>query len=427
MSKRLSAVQPQLIVLCVAMIFVGIVLRFWDLGFPNSLTWDEHHFVKNARNYLAGRPDWNDHPPLGKLLIALSIHHWEDTSLAFRLPSACLGAISVGVAGLLARSVFRSNVAGLLGAAFIAVDGFHIAYSRTALLDGMLTALTLLALWIMTLPGWLPILLAGWVVGSAMAIKMSALTLFGPFIAVALLHLSSSTKLGSHFFSNTSLFGRPLGMRKVELFMYLPAVGVAFTVYLWWWTIGLEMAGQSSSFTDAVRATQKMMEHHARLTDWEHPLLSRWWTWGVPTKPILLRHDTVSGGMLRIMSTMGNPLIWWSVIIGVFFTFWRLIESLLLRRAPALGQVWLLLAYVAYLSPWIVTNRDSYIYHYLPSYAVGIILLAGLISEFALILRLRLAVLGLVCTVAVVSSLYAPVWAQLPISPNAVKYRPFIR
>ena len=32
-----------------------------------------HHFVENARNILATRSDWNDHPPLGKLLLAIGI------------------------------------------------------------------------------------------------------------------------------------------------------------------------------------------------------------------------------------------------------------------------------------------------------------------------------------------------------------------
>ena len=55
------------------MLALSVYFRLTNLGFPATFQFDEHHFVENARNYLAGREDWNDHPPLGKLFIALSI------------------------------------------------------------------------------------------------------------------------------------------------------------------------------------------------------------------------------------------------------------------------------------------------------------------------------------------------------------------
>jgi dolichyl-phosphate-mannose--protein O-mannosyl transferase len=39
----------------------GIAIRVYDLGYPRELVFDEHHCVKNARNYLAARSDSNDH------------------------------------------------------------------------------------------------------------------------------------------------------------------------------------------------------------------------------------------------------------------------------------------------------------------------------------------------------------------------------
>src|SRR3954447_12118872 len=61
------AAEPLLPALCLALVVAGPGLRCQHLMFPARLTFDEHHFVENARNSLAGRPDWNDHPPLGKL------------------------------------------------------------------------------------------------------------------------------------------------------------------------------------------------------------------------------------------------------------------------------------------------------------------------------------------------------------------------
>jgi dolichyl-phosphate-mannose--protein O-mannosyl transferase len=72
-----------------------------------------------------------------------------------------------------------------------------------------------------------------------------------------------------------------------------------------------------------------------------------------------------------------------------------------------------------------ITPRDSYIYHYLPSYGLGLVLLAGFVSW----VYERRAWLGLLAVLVVgeVSVFYAPVWAQLPITQTALEQRLFLR
>lgn len=408
--------------LLLTMLLGGVVLRFWQLEFPKHLTFDEHHFVENARNYLRGKPDWNDHPPLGKLFQAFSIKSLGDDSFAFRLPSAICGTLNLVFAGLLARSVFRSTSAGLLAAAFVACDGFLIAYSRTALLDGMLTTFTLLALWLMTLRGVVPVLLSGVAIGLGMSMKMSAITLLGALFALAFLRALERQPRFAKAFKQATLFGRPLRTSWGVILAALPALGIAVFTYLAVWMYGLSITGQDGTLSGAVNATSKMMAHHAKLTDWTHPLLSRFWTWPLPTTPILLRHDHDGLGMVRGMTMMGNPLLWWSVAAAVLaLPFFRA-----LRQRQQMEKFWLLLAFVAYISPWIVSNRDSYIYHYLPPYSVGIVLVAGLAAEYRKHVS-RTQVTMVVCAVAIVSAFYAPVWAQLPMSEDAFNARPFTR
>ncbi|MFW5740510.1 MAG: phospholipid carrier-dependent glycosyltransferase, partial [Myxococcota bacterium] len=105
---------------------------------PAHLTFDEHHFVPNAQNYLAGKADTNDHPPLGKLLIASAIALFGDTAAIWRLPALLAGLLSIFLAYRLAARLFRDERAGWFAAVFVAVDGFFISYARTALLDGVL-------------------------------------------------------------------------------------------------------------------------------------------------------------------------------------------------------------------------------------------------------------------------------------------------
>ena len=71
------------------------MLRFWNLGTPDSLVFDEVYYVDGARDYLAGGVEETNgaaefvvHPPLGKWLIALGIALFGDTSYGWRIASA---------------------------------------------------------------------------------------------------------------------------------------------------------------------------------------------------------------------------------------------------------------------------------------------------------------------------------------------------
>ncbi len=86
---------------------------------------------------------------------------------------------------------------------------------------------------------------------------------------------------------------------------------------------------------------------------------------------------------------------------------------------------WLFILWAVPLCPWIFTDRDPYIYHYLPSYAVALVLVAGLMMW----LYRRQRVLGLagLLLIANVSIYYAPVWGQLPLTRDGYRDRLFMR
>ncbi len=160
-------------ILIAAMLLLGIVLRVHAFGYPDSFMFDEHHFVENARNYIHNKADWNDHPPLGKLIIAQSIEMLGDNSVGWRIPSLIFGFLTIVCGGLASSRLFRSSGAGWLAAAFLSVDGFLIAYSRAALLDGFLAAGLAMTLLIstFTVNAWTAIA-AGALLGLSASIKI---------------------------------------------------------------------------------------------------------------------------------------------------------------------------------------------------------------------------------------------------------------
>nr|WP_240675624.1 phospholipid carrier-dependent glycosyltransferase [Cellulomonas endophytica] len=140
------------------------VARFWQLGRPDSLVFDETYYVKDGFSLwaLGYEGQWGDdpnprfeagdtgalssagayvvHPSVGKWLIGLGIriggveHPW-----AWRLAAAVAGTLLVLLVARAGRRLLGSTALGTLAGLLVAVDGTAIALSRTSLLDGFLT------------------------------------------------------------------------------------------------------------------------------------------------------------------------------------------------------------------------------------------------------------------------------------------------
>ena len=410
--QSLRAPDAPLITAAIVMIVFGIGLRAQRLAFPRGLTWDEHHFVLNAKTYLAHQPDLNDHPPLGKLLIALPIHLLGDTSLAWRLAPFLLGCLNIVLVGLIAAWVAERRTAFWVGAALAAVDGFLIAYSRSALLDGMLACLCMAAvLTALRARSWPSFALASLLLGSACAIKYSAVVFVPVLLWVAL--------------------SKPSALATAATLVLSPAA------YTGWFSLGLWMAKQPFGPSAVVAETKRLYLHHASLTHWKHPLLSHWYEWFLPTRPIPMRNDPLSDGRMRVLTAMGNPLVWWLVNLALLFAIGSVVVALVLalrrralgpatRRALALAgptarRSLIVAAWCAPIVPWWVSARDSYVYHYLPAYAFGVVLVAALFA--AALRRFRTAAFVGLLVVGQVGFYYSPVWGQNPISREGVEQR----
>jgi len=142
---------------------LGGFLRFFQLGRPHQLVFDETYYVKQGYSLLlhgvelrndsalekpddlftAGTPDvfgasgdFVVHPPVGKWMIAFG--EWLfgiDSSFGWRFSAAVVGTLSILLIGRIARRMFRSTLLGVTAAVLLAVEGQHFVESRTSLLD----------------------------------------------------------------------------------------------------------------------------------------------------------------------------------------------------------------------------------------------------------------------------------------------------
>jgi dolichyl-phosphate-mannose--protein O-mannosyl transferase len=142
---------------------VGGGMRFWALGRPHQLVFDETYYVKQGVSMLdhgvemrvpdslktpdalftAGTPnvfgtegDLVVHPPVGKWIIAVGEQLFGQTSsFGWRFSVCLLGTLSILMIGRAARRMFGSTLLGTVAAFLVAFEGHHFVQSRTGLLD----------------------------------------------------------------------------------------------------------------------------------------------------------------------------------------------------------------------------------------------------------------------------------------------------
>ncbi len=143
---------------------VGGFFRFWQLGRPHQLIFDETYYVKQGSSFLdygyeksvapslGTTPDkaftngttnvWGTaadfvvHPPVGKWMIAAGEYVFgQDSSFGWRFSVALCGTLSILMLGRIARRLLGSTLLGCVAALLLAFDGHHFVHSRTGLLD----------------------------------------------------------------------------------------------------------------------------------------------------------------------------------------------------------------------------------------------------------------------------------------------------
>jgi dolichyl-phosphate-mannose--protein O-mannosyl transferase len=152
---------------------IGGVMRFWNLGWPNKIIFDETYYAKDGWSmYIYGwEHTWADggkisdpaltgsgafghsgtahftcapscaeyvvHPPAGKWIIGLGEKIWGLNPVGWRLMEAVLGTLAIYIIARTARRMFRSTLLGCVAGIFLSFDGLAFVMSRTALLDGI--------------------------------------------------------------------------------------------------------------------------------------------------------------------------------------------------------------------------------------------------------------------------------------------------
>jgi len=395
------------------MIIGGAILRVQGFGFPPRYCFDEDYCGPIARHFLSGIVDLHDyHPPLSKLLGAIGILLFGYNSVGWRFIYLVFGLQTILIAYFLAREIFADRRAGWLAAAFVAADGFFIAYSRTALMDQMLTCLVMWSmLAIVTARTWRGVLVTAVLIACAASIKWNGLMVIVP-ATVALLVLRRVPWYTMFWFAAT------------------PVVHFAI------WMIGLRIMGHPSDVAATFQVIIDMFHWQRRCNHDPNAYATHWYTWPLLYLPIVVKVSQY-GATNRYASSVAN--------VALFFPAGLAIVGLpLVKGAALLKQSWrrfwpkaldpaftraamlLALGWFVCIIFWPFAHGDhAFFYHYQPSYAFALVLLAGCVAKLER--RRPGAVLALVALAAIVAVYFAPVWGEFSLTELEINRRLIFR
>ncbi|QOC93760.1 dolichyl-phosphate-mannose--protein mannosyltransferase [Micromonospora craniellae] len=405
---------------------IAAVLRFANLSHPAGKIFDEVYYARDAWglidkgvewNYKDGGPSYVVHPPLGKWLIGLGewAFGYSDAEHGISVPGALLttspefgwrfsaalfGTLSVLLLVRIGRRMFHSTVLGCAAGLLLAVDGFHLVLSRTALLDLFLLFFVLAAFGALVLdrdatrrrwtraleagldptapgragrpaggwrnwPWWR--LAAGVLLGCAFAVKWSAL-FFVPAFALLMFLWDVGARRSA---------GVPRPWRATLLdgvpWMVLAGLLMAVTYVAAWsgWLrseegyyrvaerypdAGLSDIPVIGALWNLIQYHQAALGFHGQLDD-PHKYQSWPWQWLLLGRPVAFHWTTDSpcgaASCAEEILLLGTPLLWWSFLPALVALVWLGLA----RRDWRAGAI--LLSVAAGLLPWFWIALDG--------------------------------------------------------------------
>ncbi len=401
------------------LLVAAFVARVAWLNVPaGALIFDEAYYVNAARTLLgwpvpegahyagslAGLDPNTEHPPLGKVLMALSMLVFGDNGIGWRMPSIVAGMVAVAATYGIVRTTRESARMALLVAGFLAFDNLTFVHGRIGTLD-MLALAPILVASLLALRGrWA---LAGVAVAIGLLVKITAV--YG-VAAILLLYLLQA---GGRWWRGRRI---PIADLRGPFVFGLTVVVVGLA--------GLALLdARVTTFATPFDHVRRMLEYGAKLgapttnTGFCPGADSLPWQWIFNECQIAyLRVDvTVHAGEQVLRSTPSidfrgalNPLLAGAIPLSTLFVLWYARRT---RNGLALWAVaWGAANYLPFVALAILTNRIMYIYYFLPAIPAIAAAIAILLARSGLP---RFVLWGFVVAYAVGFAAYFP-FRQIP-------------
>ncbi|HEY4475517.1 MAG TPA: phospholipid carrier-dependent glycosyltransferase [Candidatus Paceibacterota bacterium] len=395
----------------IILLALAIITRFWNLGEPPEVVFDEVHFGKFVSAYFTNEYYFDIHPPLGKLMIAAAakfsgftpnfdFDHIGETIgrralIGLRFLPALFGSLSIGMIYLIIIALGYSRKAAFFGGWLMLFDNAYLVESKFVLVDMFLIFFGATSLLFLSLASkasgkksYFLICLATAAATLAASIKWTGVAFIAIIFFYLFLKLLKDRLLKKFFLTS---FAAVL----IALFLYvLPFIphfsmlkksgpgdaymSAAFQKTLVGNKISTENPAVPLNFSGKFTELNRAMYNYNSGLKATHPDGSKWNNWPFLKKPVYYWTKAL-GERVGNIYLFGNPIVWW---IG----FGSLIAALLLltikkTRRKLGSEIYLLIfGYFINLLPFMLVARVAFLYHYLPALMFSI-LIASFLAE----------------------------------------------
>jgi dolichyl-phosphate-mannose-protein mannosyltransferase len=361
----------------VIVFLVSLGVFLWGIDAPKDIYFDETWYVPTARAWLrSGQMLHQEHPPLGKLLIASSLWLFGDNPWGWRAMSALFGAVTISAVWLWSLALLRDSPRALWVAAVTLVDAVVFVQARIAMLDIFLMAFSVLSLALFTLSmketrsprrAFLYALAMGVSLGLAGACKWSGFFLaMGLLAIVALIGLLRVWKVRfedprpGDFYTRDRASAWTLG-RTFLAFLVAP-----FLAYFLSYVPQMLQEGSIAEFAASHRRMLDIWAGHSA----DHPYMSLWYSWPILRRPVwylfeIRGHDAAlwsAANPAAAIVGLANPIVVYAGQAAMALALW----NWLARRE--FDSMIVVVGFLSQYLPWAANPKGlEFSYYYFPS------------------------------------------------------------
>jgi len=353
------------------LLVVDMILRLLWLDKPNgSLIFDEWYYVNVARVVLGlpqskgsnGLPPYqnapigidpnHEHPPLAKLLIALSMHFLGDNGFGWRIPSVIFGSLAILVFYLLMKRLATYPIVPIVATFLFSFDNLIFVQSRIATLDIFTLTFMLLGFY------WY---FSGHTYLSALGMALSTLTkingVFG-FIIIIIMQVAKFITTDREAKSWGSLFG---WFEKYVAVFAVAFLGILTVLDRFW-----------GGYSNPLSHVQFILNYSAGLvSSCPNGIISCPWQWllnQVQIPYLTVNVAVTAGNVTRSFTSVSftgalNPAILYLTIPAMLYAGYSYYQQK--RNLTLFSVVWFAVAYMAYLPLVIIGHRVTYLFYFL--------------------------------------------------------------
>lgn len=339
-----------------ALFLAALLIR---IGLPATPYFDEVHYLPAARALLEGG-EWlnREHPPLGKIVLALALAAAGDDAFGWRIAPALAGTLALFAAMRALWFASRDRFATLAYGLLLASGGFLFVQARIAMLDVFMALFLLLALWQLAAAvrepetGRWRLLSAGAALGLSLASKWSVAPLL-PLPGLAFLAARAAAGRRRLFLSRRGVPVPGVSLAEATLWLGL----VPLLVYWASFAPVAAAAGEPIGPVAFIALQHEMVALQQSVVE-SHPYQSTWPQWLLNIRPIWYLYEPVAGAQRGVL-LLGNPL---TALAGLPALAWCLWTGLVRRRWDALAVAVL---YLVALGTWMIAPKPvQFYYHY---------------------------------------------------------------